>query len=108
METHVVKQGDTHRVWFVVRDEKTGLPLDLTDAEATIWLRRAKAGGNPLSFPLSIDNPAQGLLAFNLPGTLAAETYSYVIKMEKEGVQTTVPTDGMGCLIVSPSIGVPA
>lgn len=105
MDVTEVVEGDTHPIWFTVRD-KFGVPLDITGATAVGWAKRR--GLDPVPLALSIEgNPTEGKWRHDLTGLLAPGTYTVKIKMLKAGVQTTAPTskDAGECLQVNPSPG---
>lgn len=105
MDVTEVNEGDTHPVWFTVRD-KFGNPLDITDATAVGWAR--KRGAQPVPLALSIEgNPTEGRWRHDLTGLLTPGTYIVKVKMLKNGVQTTAPTseDAGECLQVNSNPG---
>jgi hypothetical protein len=99
-----VKQGDTHTIWLTVRDETTGLPVDLSGADVEVWVR--KRGSQPVELAVVPVFPyTQGVLAHQLTGTLPPGSYVLVVKLTKDGQQTTAPTNELECFEVTPTIG---
>ncbi|QGZ16715.1 tail fiber [Microbacterium phage Dewdrop] len=98
-----VKQGDRRTVYYSVRDADTGELVDLTDTEVTMWARRL---GHPsFQLPVVVVDAPNGRLELPLDGTLAAASYNLVVRMERFGQVSTVPTDGTDCLVVEATIG---
>ena len=100
-----VKQGDTHTIYFGVRDER-GQPVNLTGATYGVYIQML---GKPvISLPVNVyGDPTLGVLSHKLSGTLDPGTYSLVIKFKVGDEQKTSPTDGLDCLEVTATIGAP-
>lgn len=99
-----VVEGDTHDVFFTVRN-KFGQAIDLTGSTGVGWAK--KRGSNAVPLLVEIENAAEGKWRHTLTGLLDPGTYVVKIKMTKNGVQTTAPTDDedADCLVVTPTIG---
>jgi len=102
-----VKEGDTHDVTFTLTDRVTGDPVSLTGVTATM-LVSSRAGVVTELDVTVVGDPALGVLTHGLTGTLAPGTYSGVIKLEKDGIQTTAPTESLELIKVTPNLEVPA
>ncbi len=100
-----VKHTDTHLIWFVVRSEDTGLPIDLTNLTAAQGYARRR-GGIPIPINVIVwGDPKKGTFSHQLTGTLEPGVYSLIVKMKINGEQQTSPTEEYDCLRVAPTIG---
>ena len=102
-----VKEGDTHDVTFALTNRTTGLPVPLVGVTATMLVSSRHGTVVELDVYVSGD-PALGILTHGLTGTLAPGTYSGVIQLEKDGIQTTAPTEDLELIKVTPNLTVPA
>lgn len=102
-----VKEGDTHDVTFELTDRATGAPVPLVGVTAVLLVSSRAGVVTELDVHVSGD-PTLGVLSHRLTGTLAPGTYSGVIKLEKDGIQTSVPTESLTLIKVTPNLEAPA
>lgn len=98
-----VKEDDTHEVFFLLTDQATGAPIDLTDTTVTM-VANSRAGTTTNLAVFVSGAPTDGRLVHRLTGTLDPGMYVAVIKMVKTGVLVTAPTEDMLRIKVVPTI----
>lgn len=99
----IVKEDDTHEVFFLLTDQETGSPIDLTDTTVTM-IANSRAGVSVAMTVTVSGPPTDGRLVHRLTGLLDPGMYVAVIKMVKTGVQVTAPTEDMLLIKVVPTL----
>ncbi len=98
-----VKEDDTHEVFFLLTDQETGSPIDLTDTTVTM-IANSRAGVSVAMTVTVSGPPTDGRLVHRLTGLLDPGMYVAVIKMVKTGVLVTAPTEDMLRIKVVPTL----
>lgn len=99
----IVKEDDTHEVYFLLTDQVTGAAIDLTDATVTMVANHRSGVSVPMVVLVSGD-PTEGRLLHRLTGLLDPGMYAAVIKIVKDGILVTAPTEDMLLIKVVPTL----